>query len=398
MEFIKLPSSFIASLLKYWLSNHDLIKLDLSTTDIRYKKVYELPFFKIERRWDFVNTNISTSLNWIIKNKIRLTNLYIRIYSYQIGFYISENPITTLKFHHLINDNNFRSLIQINSRIHTIDLSYCKKITNNSLIEISKNCPNLTVLDISGCYEITNRSLLRIFKKCCLLQKVILVNTKFKNNIFSSLRECKNLTYLDISQSFNLDIQDKLDAMINLKNIETFILGGFLLLNHKMCMKIIESTGCENRFKSIEIVEFKINHIDDKLLIKIYERLSNVVSTNISNLNLSSNTIIKISEICKNLNHFVFNTCGSSTYDTITTIIKNIPNLNSLIIKNLEISDIMHIVSKCENSVNVTIKFYNSIVLYNFFDEPTVVKIRKLTISEINIFYYKDGKIFYLCE
>ena len=89
--------------------------------------------------------------SWIDTRKVE--QMALGYTCYQSAF--SESVVT---------DERFKRFIGQFSRMTSINLSYCRKITDASVVEIVKECSQLTSIDLSHCHKITDASVIEIAK------------------------------------------------------------------------------------------------------------------------------------------------------------------------------------------------------------------------------------------
>lgn len=70
------------------------------------------------------------------------------------------------------NDLIYRTLAQHCHNIERLDLSDCKKITDQAIYAISKHCAKLTAINLESCINITDKSLKNIADGCPVRRKI----------------------------------------------------------------------------------------------------------------------------------------------------------------------------------------------------------------------------------
>lgn len=88
----------------------------------------------------------------------------------------------------------------LNHTIKEIDLSYCRKITDDCILNIAEYCPHLTKLYLCGCVYVTDRSISRLSVRCPGLTELDLSEcvSLSDNSIFSVADHCINLKSLNL--------------------------------------------------------------------------------------------------------------------------------------------------------------------------------------------------------
>ena len=61
---------------------------------------------------------------------------------------------------------NARLYTVLCSQLHSVDFSFCSKIDNNSLIQLSTFCKQLQYISVQGCYQLTDMAMEEVTKKC----------------------------------------------------------------------------------------------------------------------------------------------------------------------------------------------------------------------------------------
>ncbi|KAG4090530.1 hypothetical protein H8356DRAFT_1713099 [Neocallimastix lanati (nom. inval.)] len=66
-----------------------------------------------------------------------------------------------------LQDKTIRSIARLYGlRFKVLDISFCKSITDETIIDLAEYCPNLEQLDLTGCELVTERSISQIIQKC----------------------------------------------------------------------------------------------------------------------------------------------------------------------------------------------------------------------------------------
>ena len=77
-----------------------------------------------------------------------------------------------------INDNSVIALSNGYPHLVSLNLSGCRSITFNSVFALANGCPLLTTLDLANCNQITDNSLIELSRRCPLLTSLNLTQCK----------------------------------------------------------------------------------------------------------------------------------------------------------------------------------------------------------------------------
>lgn len=329
MSFPNLPLFFIANLMKYWLSNYDLIKLDTSLTVNKYrkqhKKIYELPFFKIENEWNVTHKNML----WVINNNIKLTNLFLKYHNSIIIKYISENMIESVRIDSSLGELSLSKILKYLKNISELTLDNKNlNLSDKLLIEISKQCTKLESISLKSCNFLTIKSLTSIFKNCPLLKKLDLSGCNIRNNYLSVITNfSRGLDYLNLNGCPFLDDVCLINFVKNFP-IKNFKYKYNININYYTYESIIESSVIQGTFNFIESVDFSPFHFYDFQILA--NRLPNLNEIEIRHYFDKTEKLIEFIKNYPNLK--VLNLEGSKklTDDDLISIINNCPNLFEL--------------------------------------------------------------------
>uniref|UniRef100_A0A803LMW3 F-box/LRR-repeat protein 15-like leucin rich repeat domain-containing protein n=1 Tax=Chenopodium quinoa TaxID=63459 RepID=A0A803LMW3_CHEQI len=196
-------------------------------------------------------------------------------------------------------------------RLRKIDLSHKSRISDKSLISLSKNCPLLEQIEIQNCnsvtqegisFLVTNSHHLNLLDICNYL-KIETFGVKGSTNFLTNLRSLK-LQHVDILDEFLFSI---IEARIHLTNLAlmncksyTFTGISRLLQHSSQSLKSLELGGSRG-------VKFLTNeHID--YMSSFLQNLTSITLFNCSKL--SDSAFVMITQRCPRLCHFVMT--GSS--------------------------------------------------------------------------------------
>lgn len=175
----------------------DVYHLEIGTFVNIIKKSPLLEYLRIVRfyQFDLISINLSVS------DFPKLTDLNISSKDLSGKHFEPFVSLNILKYLNLSSIRNLSDeiLIRFSTNLISLEISYCKKITDLGLINMSKKCPNLTKLDISNCENITDVSIIELSKNCLSLKHLDLRScfglTGTSNIIFPNL-EYLNVMYL----------------------------------------------------------------------------------------------------------------------------------------------------------------------------------------------------------
>jgi hypothetical protein len=154
-----------------------------------------------------------------------LSSAAFEAFGYQTLQYFSL-PQTILKM-----DSSFqpKKLPEIKTRnlstITSLNLSWCRGLTDIGLEYICTNCPKLQVLDIALCLRVTNQGLQNL-RRCSDLKRLTLARcSQFTDEAFTFFQECKNLQMISLA---DVKISDKkiIELVTYCPHLQTLLLPG----------------------------------------------------------------------------------------------------------------------------------------------------------------------------
>lgn len=177
------------------------------------------------------------------------------------------------------------------SLLHSLDVSYCRKLTDKGLSAVAKGCCDLRILHLTGCRFVTDSILEALSKNCRNLEELVLQGcTSITDNGLMSLASgCQRIKFLDINKcstvsdvgvssicnacSSSLKTLKLLDcyrigdkSILSLAkfcdNLETLIIGGCRDVSND-AIKLL-ATACRNKLKNLRM-DWCLNVSDSSL-------------------------------------------------------------------------------------------------------------------------------------
>lgn len=354
MQFSNLPLNFNIELIKYWIDNNDIVKLDTAITNIeKHKKLYKLPYFKIER--EFILS--PRKLRWIVKNRIKLTNLHLNYFNRLLKKYLQNDFVTKIKLNSKMNNIMLNKVIINSSNLLIINFESCSYLEDNTMIEISKHCPNLTSLNISGCKKVKDESLITVLEKCEFLEELNISNTNLiPGKIIKSIKNCKNLTNLNIKGINSPFMGDIIELIKQFPKISYLGLDGDLYLSSELYKNIPKDHSNENGWSFINYLTISRDFFDSSIS-KIFP---NLLKLNCShNQTITDDILIETIRKCPKLTKLDISNCFKLTDRIIDAIIENLPNLTYIDISSLNFSKQFESVDRILSGCKKISSFYN---------------------------------------
>ncbi|KAI4313206.1 hypothetical protein L6164_026203 [Bauhinia variegata] len=186
------------------------------------------------------------------------------------------------------------------SSLRSLDVSYCRKLTDKGLSAVAKGCPDLKILHLAGCRFVTDGILGALSKNCHNLEVLGLQGcANITDNGLTSLASgCQKINYLDINKCSNV-------GDVGVSTI---------------------SRGCSSSLKTLKLLDcYKIGD----------EAMSSLAN------------------FCKNLETLIIGGCRDISDDAIrslaTSSISNLKNLRMDWCLNLSNTSLNCILSQCRN-------------------------------------------------
>jgi hypothetical protein len=142
---------------------------------------------------------------------------------------LNQSSLTALNISSVphLTSHTFRAVARC-ARLQALDLSMCRSITNDDLVEITAGCRQLQTLYLQGCVNIDDTGLAAIAKYCVLLERL---SVEFCYNVtdvgFSMIiSHCQRLEHLNVkacnqltAMAFKNLVRDK-KALYPLKTLD----------------------------------------------------------------------------------------------------------------------------------------------------------------------------------
>ncbi|KAK6165504.1 hypothetical protein SNE40_022421 [Patella caerulea] len=165
--------------------------------------------------------------------------------------------------------------LQDHSHLQTLHLSFCSKVTNETIIEIAQNCQDLQELSLRGCHLITDVAIATLVRSCPLLRILdISGGSSFFSMKISSVslsaiaHDCKYIERLMVSKN----------KLINLSGLE-------VLFNKCTSLQSLELTVGEPMYASFTGVMSLINNVKDRI-VKIANKVQVIANKQTGNLHI----------------------------------------------------------------------------------------------------------------
>ena len=173
-----------------------------------------------------------------------------------------------------INDTH---VMKFNPNITYINLNYCQRLTDNSLVFISKTCPLLTHLELYIIPSLTDKGLSEIFKHCTKISYLNLSGCKHftDESLMLITKNLKDLSFLDLTRCLGLTDKFLIELM---KNNSKLTHLNLYALPELECTFLGEMC-----FNKLEFLDLCGNQgVNDELLEKAAKFLTNIKSLNFS--------------------------------------------------------------------------------------------------------------------
>ncbi|ESO99861.1 hypothetical protein LOTGIDRAFT_141409 [Lottia gigantea] len=146
--------------------------------------------------------------------------------------------------------------LQNHSHLQSLHLSFCTRITNDTIIEIAKHCPDLQELSLRGCNLITDIAIASLVNSCAFLRILDLSGEscffamKISNVSLSAIaNDCKYIERLMVSKN----------KLINLSGLE-------VLFSRCKSLESLELTVGEPMYTSFSGVMSLVNNIKNRIV------------------------------------------------------------------------------------------------------------------------------------
>ena len=106
---------------------------------------------------------------------------------------------------YIITDQKLETLFHKLTNIQFLDLSYCKHLTDRTLLSMHKMCPNLKCLNIMGLPKISREALVELVRTCSKLKKVdIRDNESFQTEIAVLMKSAREALFCGEEQTLTV--------------------------------------------------------------------------------------------------------------------------------------------------------------------------------------------------
>jgi F-box/leucine-rich repeat protein 2/20 len=178
---------------------------------------------------------------------------------------------------HQVTDHTLQSIAEHCTRLQSLSLSDCRKITNAGLIIISEHCTGLHSLNLEGCHEISDSSIISISTHCTGLQSL-------------NLESCGQITDVSII------------------SISIYCTG----------LKSLNLSGCDQ--------------ITDASIISISENCTGVTSLDVSGNDITDASLIAIAKNCTGLQLLGTCRCNGLSSDKLRHHFKSVSELRAVLL------------------------------------------------------------------
>ena len=166
------------------------------------------------------------------------------------------------------------------SSLQSLDVSYCRKLTDKGLIVVAGGCPNLVSLHLTGCRLVTDEVLQALSKNCHNLEELGLQGcTNIRDSGLTDLVSgCHGINFLDVNKCSNIgdigvsSVSEACASSLKTlklldcykigdpsilsiarfcKNLETLIIGGCRDITDESIQLL--ATACENCLKNLRM-------------------------------------------------------------------------------------------------------------------------------------------------
>jgi Leucine-rich repeat (LRR) protein len=215
------------------------------------------------------------------------------------------------------------------TRIRVLSISECKMITEKSLTAIAKSCPLLESLNISKCETITDDSLTAIAESCPLLVSLDVRHTQITDNALVALATARcreTITSLDLTgcnRITHTGLRQVVDSFTRLRHFNIRCYKPLTDELDELCIGLLNVE--ETQITDDALVAFTSTHI-------------RVLSISECNM-ITDKSLTAITKSCPLLKSLDISSCEMITDDSLTAIAKSCSLLTSLSVKYTQITD-----------------------------------------------------------
>ena len=113
--------------------------------------------------------------------------------------------LTLRDCYYIITDRKLETLFHKLTKIQFLDLSYCNHITDLTLVNMHKLCPDIRCLNLMGLPRITGDALIELVRTCPKLKKIdIRDNEEFQTEMAVSMQSAREVSQNEESQKLTI--------------------------------------------------------------------------------------------------------------------------------------------------------------------------------------------------
>ena len=207
-------------------------------------------------------------------------------------------------------------------------------VRDDAILELSHQCPNIVQIDLSNCLRLTNASIIALSKGCPNLSHFIACHKLTDNSVVALSKGCPNIVHLDISGGCSsLNDYSIICLSKQCQKLAYLNVSGCL---HITCASIIAlSQSCP------DLIHFDLSdcisvEFSDDLALALSRACLKLVHLNISGLEAIDSAIVTLSQGCRQLTHVNLSHCGQLTDVSILALSERCPNLSILDISSYQ--------------------------------------------------------------
>ena len=290
------------------------------------------------------------------------------------------------------------------SQLTSLDLSFCRKVTDTGIVRLAKECPQLIELNLHYCHSLDNQSVIAVAQNCPMLKSLNLsigiLTNELDDESITALANCKQLTNLNLSNceeitdasvtkvaqsctsltNLNLYGCEKLtDAsviavsqncpelkVLSLENCPaitdasiTLIAQGCMqltVLSLSWCQEITSTSVVKIAQCCPKLVNLNLedcNHINDESLIAVAYGCTRLTHLNIGGCNnITDTSVVAIAQQCNRLVNLNLESSAPAriTGESIISVAQHCTLLTALNISNINITDavVINLAERCK--------------------------------------------------
>lgn len=190
------------------------------------------------------------------------------------------------------------------SSLQSLDVSYCRKITDKGLSAIAEGCSDLHVLRLAGCRFVTDKTLLTLSINCRNLEELCLQGCSniTDTGLMSLANGCKRIKFLDMNKCSNI-------GDIGISNI---------------------AKACASSLTTLKLLDcYKIGDDSILSLAKFCHYLETLIIGGCRGISNESITLLAAA-LKNNLKNLRMDWCTSISDSSVSCILNNCKNLEAL--------------------------------------------------------------------